>query len=112
MKESLEFYKDCRDRSLLPNDVEVLKDIIVYQWEVIDKLRTDFHDYRQKTDLVIDQLMKKIESLDQQVSALKRNRFGQRSEKNKTKNKPSSSLSEDAQEWLFQQKRTKSLVGI
>ncbi|MBY0462387.1 MAG: IS66 family transposase [Alphaproteobacteria bacterium] len=96
MKESLEFYKDCRDRSLLPNDVEVLKDIIVYQWEVIDKLRTDFQDYRQKTDLVIDQLMKKIESLDQQVSALKRNRFGQRSEKNKTKNKPSSSLTEDA----------------
>lgn len=64
------------DRSQLPNDVEELKDIIEYQWE-------EFKHYRQQTDLLIQQLMKKIESLEQEVSALKRNRFGQRSEKSK-----------------------------
>lgn len=93
MKQSLEFYKDCRERSKLPNDGESLKDIIVYQWEVIDTLKAEFQEYREKTDRLIHQLTQKIESLEHQVSALKRNRFGQRSEKNKTK--PSSSK-EDA----------------
>lgn len=96
MKPDLEFYKDCRDRSLLPNDVEVLKDIIVYQWEVIDTLKAEFQEYRQKTDQIIAQLMKKIESLDQQVSALKRNRFGHRSEKQKKSKSSSSSSPEEA----------------
>ena len=96
MKQPLEFYKDCRDRSKLPDDVESLKDIIVYQWEVIDTLKAEFQEYRQKTDRLIDQLTKKIESLDHQVSALKRNRFGQRSEKNKNKPSSSSSTKEDA----------------
>ena len=76
------------DRSQLPNDVEELKDIIEYQWK-------EFAHYKQQTDLLIQQLMQKIESLEQEVAALRRNRFGQRSEKKK---KPSSSSSaqEDA----------------
>jgi transposase len=86
LKQSVEFYKNCRDRSKLPNDVEVLKDIIVYQWE-------EFEGYKQKTDLLISQLMQKIERLEQEVSTLRRNRFGQRSEKRKSP--PSSSSSED-----------------
>lgn len=88
MKQSAEFYKDCRDRSLLPDDVDTLKGIIVYQWEEFDR-------YKQKTDLIIDQLMKKIESLEHQVSALRRNRFGQRSERAKTSSSSSSSSKED-----------------
>lgn len=86
MKQSVEFYKDCRERSQLPDDVEVLKDIIVYQ-------RQEFELYKQKTDLLISQLMQKIENLEQEVSTLRRNRFGQRSEKGKTS---SSSSKEDA----------------
>lgn len=81
MKQSAELYKDCRDRSQLPDDIDTLKDIIVYQWQEFDR-------YKQKTDLIIEQLMKKIESLEHEVAALRRNRFGQRSEKKK---KPSSS---------------------
>lgn len=88
MKQSVEFYKDCRDRSQLPSDVEVLKDIIVYQ-------RQEFELYKQKTDLLISQLMQKIENLEQEVSTLRRNRFGQRSEKGK-RSSSSSSSKEDA----------------
>ena len=83
-------YKDCRDRTELPDDVESLKDIIVYQWHVIDDLQNEFQSFRQITDFLITQLMQKIESLEHQVSSLKRNRFGQRSEKS-TKGKRSSS---------------------
>jgi len=95
LKQSVELYKDCRDRTQLPNDVEVLKDIIVYQWEVIDGLQKEFQDYRQKTDLLISQLMQKIENLEQEVSTLRRNRFGQRSEKRKSSSSSSSSSKED-----------------
>ena len=75
------------DRSQLPNDVEELKDIIEYQWK-------EFAHYKQQTDLLIQQLMQKIESLEQEVAALKRNRFGQRSEKSK-KEKGSPSFSKN-----------------
>jgi transposase len=95
LKQSVEFYKDCRDRSQLPDDVDTLKDIIVYQWEVIDGLQKEFQDYRQKTDLLISQLMQKIENLEQEVSTLRRNRFGQRSEKGKTSSSSSSSKEDD-----------------
>ncbi len=71
-----DFYKDYSDRSKLPNDVEGLKDIIVYQ-------QKEFCDYRNKTDLLIKSLMQKIEGLEQEISSLRRNRFGQRSEKGK-----------------------------
>jgi hypothetical protein len=99
LKQAPDFYKDCRDRSKLPNDVEVLKDIVVYQWQVIDDLQNEFQGYRQKTDLLIQQLMKKIESLEQEVAALKRNRFGQRSEKSK-KEKGSASFSKNKEDPL------------
>jgi transposase len=83
LRQSPDFYKDCRDRSKLPDDVESLKDIIVYQWQVIDTLQNEFQTYREKTDLLIAQLTKKLEGLEQEVSVLRRNRFGQRSEKSK-----------------------------
>ena len=64
------------DRSHLPTDVEELKNIIEYQWE-------EFKHYKQQKDLLIQQLMQKIESLEQELAALKRNRLGQRPEKSK-----------------------------
>lgn len=79
---SFERYKQTRDRSDLPDDSETLKDIIV-------ELYTEFEDYKEKTNILMAQLLAKIEALEHEVAVLKRNRFGRRSEKSKTK--PSSS---------------------
>ena len=83
---SFDLYKQTRDRSKLPDDPEVLKDIIV-------ELYTEFEDYKKKTNSLMAQLLAKIETLEQEISVLKRNRFGQRSEKNKPKSSASSSSS-------------------
>lgn len=84
MKQSIEFHKNCRDWSQFPNDIAALEDTIVYQWE-------EFDCYTQKTDLLIGQLMKKIESLEQEITVvLRRNRFDQRSKKIKMSTSSSS----------------------
>jgi transposase len=88
LKHAPDFYKDCRDRSKLPNDVESLKDIIIYQQKA-------FSDYREKTDLLVQILMDKIERLEQEIGVLRRHRFGQKSEKSKKPSGPSSKERED-----------------
>ena len=66
---SFERYKQTRDRSDLPDDSETLKDIIV-------ELYTEFEDYKEKTNILMAQLLAKIEALEHEVAVLKRNRFG------------------------------------
>ena len=83
----LEIYKQTRDRSKLPNDPEALKDII-------EELYTEFEDYKKKTDSLMAQLLAKIETLEHEITVLKRNRFGRRSEKSKTKSSSSSASSD------------------
>jgi len=84
LKQSIEFYKNCRDRSLFPNDIAALEDTIVCQWK-------EFDCYTRKTDLLIGQLMKKIKSVEQEITVvLRRNRFDQRSKKIKMSSSSSS----------------------
>ena len=86
LKQTPDGYKDYSDRSKLPNDVESLKDIIVEQHRL-------FCDYRNRTEALIAQLMQKIERLEQEVSLLRRSRYGQKSEKSQKGQKPSGSAS-------------------
>jgi transposase len=87
---SFERYKQTRDRSTLPDDPETLKDII-------ETLYTEFEAYKEKTNLLMAQMLAKIEALEHEIAVLKKNRFGRRSEKRKEKSssKPPSSSSAD-----------------
>jgi hypothetical protein len=86
LKQTPDGYKDYSDRTKLPNDVESLKDIIVEQHRV-------FCDYRNRTEALIHRLMEKIERLEQEVSLLRRSRYGQKYEKSQKGQKPSGSAS-------------------
>lgn len=63
-------------RSELPDDPEKLKDTIM-------DLQEQFILYQQTAEDKIEKLLKKIESLEQEVSTLRHSRFGQKSEKRK-----------------------------
>ena len=78
MLKSFERYKQTRDRSTLPDDPEALKDII-------ETLYTEFEDYKEKTNLLMAQMLAKIEALEHEIAVLKKGRFGRRSEKRKEK---------------------------